>query len=319
LLFIVTGAAGFIGSTLTDRLLVDGNQVIGIDCFRDYYSPTLKQRNLADALGSGAFELITMDLSSDPLGVLTPKVKGTKFRVFHLAAQAGVRKSWGQSFGVYTRDNILATQRLLEWARERGTLDNFIYGSSSSVYGNARELPMDEDTTLPCPYSPYGVTKLAAENLVRLYGTNYYVPSVSLRFFTVYGPRQRPDMAFHRFIHHALRDEPIEIYGDGSQTRDFTYVDDVVEGLLALSEHREGGIYNLGGGHRVTLAQAVDTLEAVMLREIKVDYQPSQMGDVTDTWASTDKIEKATSWKPSTSLSVGLGAEVDWMRQFIHG
>ena len=319
MLFIVTGAAGFIGSTLTDRLLADGNQVIGIDCFRDYYSPTLKQRNLADALGSGSFELITMDLSTDPLGVLTPKVKGAKFRVFHLAAQAGVRKSWGQSFGVYTRDNILATQRLLEWARDRGTLDNFIYGSSSSVYGNVRELPMNEDSTLPCPHSPYGVTKLAAENLVRLYGNNYYIPSVSLRFFTVYGPRQRPDMAFHRFIHHALRDEPIEIYGDGSQTRDFTYVDDVVEGLLALGEHKEGGAYNLGGGHRVTLAQAVDTLEAVMLREIRVDYQPSQMGDVTDTWASTEKIEKATGWKPSTSLSVGLGAEVDWMRQFIHG
>ena len=213
--YIVTGCAGFIGSNLTDHLLREGGNVIGVDCFRDYYSPAIKRANLNSALKNDGFRLLELDLSSQPLPNPSTLTHGEPFVVFHLAAQAGVRSSWGSEFTNYTRDNIIATQNLLEWCLQADNMQNLVFASSSSIYGNPKELPMREDTTIPKPYSPYGVTKLAAENLVSLYHANYDLPAVSCRFFTVYGPRQRPDMAFHRFIAAGLHGKPITIYGGG--------------------------------------------------------------------------------------------------------
>ncbi|MBN1434961.1 NAD-dependent epimerase/dehydratase family protein [Candidatus Fermentibacterales bacterium] len=310
---LVTGAAGFIGSSLTDRLLAEGERVIGVDCFRDYYSPSVKRANLSGALGNASFTLLELDLSTDSLSRLSDSVGREDLVVYHLAAQAGVRRSWGESFEVYTRDNVTATQRLLEWARSAEGLSSFVYASSSSVYGNTAELPMREDASVPRPFSPYGVTKLAGESLVRLYSGNYGLPSVSLRFFTVYGPRQRPDMAFHRFISAALGGDPIEIYGNGSQTRDFTYVDDVIDAVLAARAVTGGEVLNVGGGNRVSLSEAVGVLADLMGSRAEVRQMPVQKGDVRDTLASTELIERATGWKPSTDLRKGLAAELDWL------
>ena len=317
MIHVVTGCAGFIGSKLTDRLLASGGEVIGVDCFRDYYPVDLKQRNLEAASSSEAFELLRLDLSADSLEQLDDRVGGGDLTVYHLAAQAGVRKSWGKSFEVYARDNIIATQKLLEWAGGKKGLVNFVFASSSSVYGDVEDLPMREDITVPRPHSPYGVTKLAAENLVRLYSDNYGLPSVSIRFFTVYGPRQRPDMAFHRFIRAGLAGEPIEIYGNGSQTRDFTFVEDIVDGVLALGESTAGDTFNLGGGNRVALSEAVGMLEEVLGKSIEIRFMPTQKGDVPDTWASTEKARGSAGWKPATSLRKGLAAQVDWMLELL--
>lgn len=317
LLYIVTGCAGFIGSTLSDRLLRDGNEVIGIDCFRDYYNPSLKRSNIIEASQSKAFKLIELDLSRDDLPDVTELTGGSPFVIHHLAAQAGVRKSWGSEFSNYTRDNITATQRLLEWCLKADNLQNLVYASSSSVYGNVKILPMHEDTTIPRPFSPYGVTKLAAENLVFLYHTNYGLPVVSCRFFTVYGPRQRPDMAFNKFIHAGFSDQPIIIYGDGEQTRDFTFVDDIVEGLHKAEINTEGSIFNLAGGTRVTLNQALFILQKVMRTDLRITREKNKLGDVRDTCASTSKAREKLGWKSTTSLEDGLSAEYSWLRSHI--
>lgn len=315
MIYIVTGAAGFIGSHLTDRLLTDGYQVIGIDCFRDYYSPDLKRKNLTNAMLNKNFELFDLDLSSDDLSSIENKLPDdTEFTVIHLAAQAGVRKSWGEDFNVYIRDNIAATQHLLEWAKNKKNLNNFVYASSSSVYGNVKKLPMTEDDSVPNPFSPYGVTKLAGENLVRLYFKNYDLPSVSLRFFTVYGPRQRPDMAFNRFFRSALKGEKIRIFGNGSQTRDFTFIDDIIEGLVSASNYISGEIFNLGGGNRLKLIDTVDIIGRILGVSVEVEFLGRQPGDVTDTLASTDKAEKLLGWKPEISLYEGLSREAEWIQ-----
>jgi len=239
---LVTGCAGFIGSTLTERLLALGTRVTGVDCFTDYYDPALKRRNLERAAREPAFRLLELDLGRDDLGGL-PEVDV----VFHQAAQPGVRASWGAEFAQYTHHNVLATQRLLERYRGR-TLERFVYASSSSVYGDAERYPTDEEL-LPRPFSPYGVTKLAAEHLTLLYGRNFGMPVAALRYFTVYGPRQRPDMAFHRFCRAMLRGEPITVYGDGRQSRDFTFISDAVEAnLRAWRQSAPQGVYNVGGG-----------------------------------------------------------------------
>jgi len=308
LLYIITGCAGFIGSTLSDRLLRDGNEVIGIDCFRDYYSPSLKRNNIIEASGSKGFRLLELDLSRDNLPDITELTGGRPFVIHHLAAQAGVRKSWGSEFSKYIQDNITATQKLLEWCLKADNLQNLVYASSSSVYGNAKDLPMREDSTLPRPFSPYGVTKLAAENLLSLYNTNYGIPAVSCRFFTVYGPRQRPDMAFSKFIHAGITNQPIILYGDGEQTRDFTFVDDIVDGLHKAEVHADGDIFNLGGGNRVTLNHALSILQKVMRTDLRITREKSKLGDVHDTWASTEKAKQQLNWAPSTSLEDGLKA-----------
>jgi len=311
--YIVTGCAGFIGSTLTDRLLSEGASVTGIDVFRDYYNTDIKRRNLALALENPLFTLIEKDLSKDISFLNRITEKTDELVIYHLAAQAGVRKSWGSDFRVYTRDNIDATQNLLEWAHSRGGIKNFVYASSSSIYGIPSTLPMTEEITVPVPHSPYGVTKLAAENLVRLYTANRGLPSASLRFFTVYGPRQRPDMAFNRFIQAAFQGKPIGVFGTGKQTRDFTFVNDIVQGLR-LAENSTGGLaMNLGGGNRVTLLQAIETLGKVMGREIRIDFSEGKLGDVPDTWASAELALKELGWKPSVSLEEGLLQEVNWL------
>jgi nucleoside-diphosphate-sugar epimerase len=315
--YLVTGTAGFIGSHLCEDLSSGpGDTVIGVDCFRDYYPPEIKRLNLSGLAGNPRFHLLEADVS-DPavlerLSAAIPR--GEELTIFHLAAQAGVRKSWGRDFTAYLRDNVTATQNLLEWALGQGGLQNFVFASSSSVYGLPAILPMVEDITVPMPHSPYGVTKLAAENLVRLYTANHGLPSVSLRFFTVYGPRQRPDMAFHRFLRAILSGEPIRMFGDGSQTRDYTYVADTVKGLRLSESCTDGRVMNLGGGGSVTLLEAVRTMEEAAGRKARLEFLPMQPGDVTDTRASTELLERTTGWKPVTPLLEGLRRELAWLR-----
>ena len=283
---LVTGTAGFIGSTLTERLLADGAEVIGIDSFTDYYPRATKEANLASLKASSRFQLIDARIQDADLGTL---LRGCT-HVFHLAAQAGVRRSWGADFASYTTNNVEATQVLLEACKD-ASLDRLVYASSSSVYGDLASMPMREDA-LPQPVSPYGVTKLAAEQLCNLYFVSYGVPVVSLRFFTVYGPRQRPDMGFHRFLRATLLDQPITLYGDGEQTRDFTFVHDVVDTLLAAAaKGLPGRVYNVGGGSRVSINEVFDmigrvtgtpptvsTNPAVML-QVMVESERPAMGD----------------------------------------
>lgn len=301
---LVTGCAGFIGSHLTERLLIGGFDVIGIDCFTDYYHRKYKDRNLKNALEDDAFTLIEQDiLSIDAF----PAVD----YVFHQAAQAGVRKSWGGDFGIYTRDNILATHRLLEYYKDC-EIKKFVCASSSSVYGDC-ELPMKETRMLK-PVSPYGVTKLAAENLCYLYYKNYGVPTVSLRYFTVYGPRQRPDMAIYKFVMAILNDEEITVYGDGNQTRDFTFVDDVVEAnlLSALSEV-EGEVFNVGGGSRISVNKLIEIIENATGRKAVVEYIDEQNGDVKDTLSDVSKI-KDLGWTPGVGIEEGIIRFDRWLR-----
>lgn len=307
---LVTGAAGFIGSHLAERLIADGHRVIGIDCFTDYYPRALKEHNLDALRQQPQFKFIEADLLQADLPAL---MNGVGW-VFHLAAQAGVRASWGKSFEVYTQNNILATQRLLEAARS-ARLQKFVFASSSSVYGDAETFPTREEVT-PQPISPYGVTKLACEHLARLYWRNYNVPTVGLRYFTVYGPRQRPDMAFHKFIRAALEDRVIEVYGDGEQTRDFTFVADAVDGTLrAALKGQPGDVYNLGGGARVTVNQVLRELETLLGRRVQVQYTEQQAGDVRHTSADCTRAASALGYAPRVRLAEGLQAEAGWISE----
>ncbi len=318
MIYLVTGTAGFIGSSLTDKLLEEGHRVVGVDCFRDYYDPAIKRNNILAASQKPDFTLLERDLSENDLSWLDEAIPSSgKLIIYHLAAQAGVRKSWGGQFSTYLNDNILATQKLLDWSLRRGNIENFVFASSSSVYGDVQTLPLHEESTIPRPYSPYGVTKLAAEQLTRLYSRNFGLPSVSLRFFTVYGPRQRPDMAFHKFILSVLKAESIEVYGDGSQTRDFTYIADIVQGLLLAEKSTEGKVYNLGGGNRMKLLDVISILEDAAGENVEIDFQPVQSGDVRDTLASTELAHRELGWKPSTPMLEGLLKEVAWIREHI--
>jgi UDP-glucose 4-epimerase len=305
---VVTGAAGFIGSSLCDRLLAEGHEVVGIDSFEDYYARELKEHNVAAAREHAAYTLLEEDLLHADLAAL---LDGAAC-VYHLAAQAGVRASWGRSFAVYARNNVLATQRLLEACVAAGT-PKVVYASSSSVYGDQDELPLRE-SMVPRPRSPYGVTKLAGEHLCLLYTANHGLRTSSLRFFTVYGPRQRPDMAFHRFIRAMLRDEPLVMYGDGTQTRDFTFIADIVTGLVAARRASPGAVMNIGGGHRVSLAEAIRTLGEVVGAPAGIDQRPVEAGDVRDTWADTTAIRAELDYAPRTPLAEGLLAEYEWYR-----
>ncbi len=301
---LVTGCAGFIGSTLTDRLLTEGYEVIGIDRFSDYYSRGLKERNLSLALKHPMFTLLEEDIVD--MGTF-PDVD----YVFHLAAQAGVRASWGKSFAIYTRDNIQATQRLLEYYKEL-KIKKFVYSSSSSVYGNV-ELPMRENRMVR-PVSPYGVSKLAAEHLCYLYWKNYGVPTVSLRYFTVYGPRQRPDMGINKFVNAILHGQTITIYGDGRQTRDFTYIDDIVEAnVLAAIGGVCGEAFNVGGGNRISVKDLINAIERATGKSATLVYVEEQKGDVQDTWADAQKAEDLLGWKAKIGIAAGLNRYVEWI------
>lgn len=306
---LVTGAAGFIGSHLCRRLLEAGFTVNGIDAFTDFYPQWIKERNLAPIRDHARFDFIHADINTREIDPLVDQADC----VFHLAAQAGVRASWGANFSVYTKNNVEATQKLLEKAKD-SRIQKFIYGSSSSVYGHCPELPMSEGSPL-FPYSPYGVTKLAAEHLCHLYFKNYGVPCVSLRFFTVYGPGQRPDMAFHRFFKAIADDKPVIVYGDGQQTRDFTYIDDIVEANMACLERgKVGEIYNVGGGHRKKLAAILPLLEDICQKTVKVIQKEQQKGDVLHTYADISKSRKDLRFDPQVPLEDGLKEEWGWVK-----
>lgn len=308
---IVTGAAGFIGSHLVETLLSQGNKVIGIDQFNDYYDPGLKRKNIAIFQAHPAFELVEGDIQALDWQALLEDVEV----VYHQAAQAGVRASWGQGFRAYTERNINATQILLEAAKDAKYLKRLVYASTSSVYGNAETLPTSE-SICPEPVSPYGITKLAAERLCDLYHQNFGVPFTALRYFSVYGPRQRPDMAFHKFFKAVLTDEAIPIYGDGQQTRDFTFVSDVVAANLAAATAPEaiGEIFNIGGGSRVVLAEILDTMEQIVGRPIRKNYIEKAMGDARHTAADVSKAKKLIGYQPQVSLVEGLSQEWAWVQ-----
>jgi UDP-glucose 4-epimerase len=306
---LVTGAAGFIGSTLVDRLLADEADVIGIDCFTDYYPRPVKERNLSGALSHPRFRFIESRIQDADL----PTLLNDCTHVFHLAAQAGVRKSWGRDFEIYTVNNIEATQVLLEAACGTPSLERLVYSSSSSVYGDRVAMPMREDA-LPQPVSPYGVSKLAAEQLCYLYFANYGVPTVSLRYFTVYGPRQRPDMGFHKFLRATIRGEPIGVYGDGDQTRDFTFVSDAVNAnVLAATRGVPGRVYNIGGGSRVSVNDVLTMIGRVAGRRPLVTVDPAQKGDMRHTYADTSLARTDLGYAPTVGLEEGLAAEHQWL------
>ncbi|MDH4210743.1 MAG: NAD-dependent epimerase/dehydratase family protein [candidate division WOR-3 bacterium] len=305
---LVTGVAGFIGSHLAERLLGTGHEVTGVDCFTDYYPRKIKESNLSVLRDSNKFVFHEDDLLRMDLTALLKNVD----IVFHEAAQAGVRASWGSSFRIYTENNVRATQCLLEAAKET-ELNKFIYASSSSIYGDAESYPTDEDTK-PMPISPYGVTKLAGEHLCYLYYKNYGVPTASLRYFTVYGPRQRPDMAFNKFIRAILSDEEITIYGDGEQTRDFTYIDDIIDAnISAMDAQVIGHVFNIGGGSRITVNDTIRILEKVTGKKAKIKYIEKQKGDVRHTGADISKAAELLGYKPAYDLEKGIANEVNWL------
>ena len=309
---LVTGAAGFVGSHLSEALMASGAEVVGVDCFTDYYAREIKERNLAGLRSQPRFTFVEDALQTMPL---EPVLEGVT-HVFHLAAQAGVRKSWGDDFRVYTSHNVDSTQRLLEAIKER-TIHRFVYASSSSVYGDVAAIPMREDAYLQ-PLSPYGVTKLAAEHLCHLYWANYGVPTVSLRFFTVYGPRQRPDMAFHKFIRAAYEGRPISLYGDGGQTRDFTFISDIVSANVAAGDRgTPGAVYNIGGGSRVSLLDVLSLIERLTGRTLDVRREGTQKGDMRDTFADTSRARADLGFAPTHTLEQGLAAECAWLAELV--
>jgi UDP-glucose 4-epimerase len=306
---LVTGVAGFLGSTLAEALRGSGFEVLGVDAFTPNYEPARKRANLERLLRDPGFRFVEADLRHADLGPLFDGVT----HVAHLAALPGVRSSWGESFRDYSEHNIVATQRLLEASRGR-PLVRVAVASSSSVYGAPRRFPTPEDEPRR-PISPYGVTKLASEALVHAYRTEHGVPAVSLRYFTVYGPRQRPDMGFHRFFEAGRRGEPVTLYGDGGQTRDFTFVEDAVSATVAsLTREAKEFAYNVGGGHRVALRDVLDRIELLIGRPIERRHLSPQHGDPRDTSADTNLARRDLGYEPRTSLERGLALQWEWQR-----
>jgi len=309
---LVTGVAGFVGSTLAERLVDSGADVVGLDCFTDYYPRPMKERNLAALRGHERFRFVESRVQDADLGALL----ADRTHLFHLAAQAGVRKSWGRDFAVYLENNIEATQVLLE-ACTRLALDRIVYASSSSVYGDDTPMPFHEDA-VPRPVSPYGVSKLAGEQLCYLYHVNFGLPTVSLRYFTVYGPRQRPDMGFHRFLRATIRGEPITVYGDGEQTRDFTFVADAVGATIAAATRGvPGRVYNIGGGSRVSINQVFEMIGRVTGSQPRLNLAPAQKGDMRHTYADTSRARCDLAFAPTVGLEEGLAAEYRWLSEIL--
>ncbi len=306
---LITGMAGFIGSHLAARVRADGHDVVGIDCFTDYYDRSVKESNIAGLLSDPGVAFLEQDLVTMEL---TPVLKNVEV-IYHLAAQAGVRASWGDNFKIYTDYNVLATQRLLEAARDSG-VQRVVYASSSSVYGDVDSFPMKE-SDYPRPVSPYGVSKLAGENLCVLYYKNYGLSTVSLRYFTVYGPRQRPDMAFHKIGRCLITGTCFAMFGSGDQTRDFTYVSDAVEATYqaAWADNADGRVMNIGGGSRISLNDAVGIMETITGKNLVVDRGSVQKGDVRHTAADTSLAFRILDYQPRFSLEEGLKNELKWL------
>ncbi len=312
---VVTGVAGFIGSHLAEKALSDRHDVIGIDCFTDYYPRKYKEKNLRICRENQRFSFFPINIVNEDLFSI---VKDADV-IYHLAAQAGVRSSWGSQFSIYSDYNILGTQRILEAARA-ANVQRLVYASSSSVYGDVDAFPMSE-SVYPKPVSPYGVSKLAGENLCVLYTANYGLSTVSLRYFTVYGPRQRPDMAFHKFIRSALENRRIVVYGDGNQTRDFTYVADAVEATYnaGIIPGLSGQILNIGGGSRISLNNVISAIEDLLGIPLKMQKEGVQKGDVRHTAADISAAAAAIGYRPKTSLKEGLAKEINWLKSMING
>ncbi|HEY7150096.1 MAG TPA: NAD-dependent epimerase/dehydratase family protein [Solirubrobacterales bacterium] len=303
--YLVTGCAGFVGSTLVDALLAEGSEVVGIDAFTDYYPRERKEAALSSALSDPAFELIEHDLGSGPPPAALDGVDG----VFHLAARPGVRASWGDGFEPYLHDNVLATHKVAERAAERDL--RLVFASSSSVYGDALAYPTREDAQ-PAPVSPYGVTKLTCEHLLRAHSRNFGLDYVALRYFTVYGPRQRPDMAFARIVDALVAGTPFEVYGDGRQSRDFTFVRDAVAAtMLAMHKGASGTTYNVGGGSEAALRESVEIVEELSGRTLDVRYGDEAAGDVRRTLADTGRIRDEIGWEPAVELRAGLASMLE--------
>ena len=302
--YLVTGAAGFIGSHLCERLLALGHEVTGLDAFIPYYPRPLKERNLTEAQKNSRYRFLPLDLRSDDLKVA---VEGAEV-IYHLAAMPGLVASW-TDFDLYNSCNLTATQRLLEAVKGSRTLQRFVYGSTSSVYGKFAS----GDETLPTkPVSPYGVTKLAAENLCRAYADEHGLPLVALRYFSVYGPRQRPDMGYHRFVAALLTGAPVTVYGDGLQVRGNTYVADCVEATVAALEAPAGEVYNVGGGEAVTVWDVLRKLEGLTGRRAEVRQEEARPGDQRYTFADTARLQAQTGWQPTTNLREGLARQWEW-------
>jgi UDP-glucose 4-epimerase len=305
---LVTGVAGFIGSHLAEKLLAQGHEVVGVDNFLDNYPRHFKANNLTALAGHSKFTFIDADLLKADLKNLLRDV----FCVFHLAAQPGVRSSWGADFRRYTENNIMATQLLLETAKDL-KLAKFVYASTSSVYGDTDDLPMREEGGAR-PVSPYGATKLAAEHLCHLYWRAFGVPTVALRFFTVYGPRQRPDMFFHILMRALLRGEEVPLYDDGEQTRDFTFCADIVDGVIAAGSYPgQGEVFNLGGGSQVSLNHAIELAQKIAGRKVRLRRFDRQKGDVRHTSARLDEAKNKLGYAPKVPLEQGLREEWQWL------
>ena len=304
---LVTGSAGFIGSHVADACLERGDRVIGVDAMTDYYDVGQKRSNLQSALTDDRFEYLEVDINDMPLDLLDDVDV-----IYHQAGQPGVRSSWRDQFDEYVHRNVSATQRLLEAAVQRG-VERFVYASSSSLYGNAERYPVDE-TMRPQPFSPYGVTKLAAEHLCSLYGGNFGLSTVSLRYFTVYGPRQRPDMATHRLFEAALNGTPFPLFGTGDQLRDFTYVGDVVRANLLAGEAdvEPGLVVNIAGGGQCSMHDLIAAVEDVSGRTIQIDRLDPERGDVGRTGALTDRARELLGWEPQVALREGLQHQYEW-------
>jgi UDP-glucose 4-epimerase len=308
--FIVSGCAGFIGSHLCEYLTNLGYKVTGIDSFSDFYPREFKEKNIEGLLKSPLFDFIEKDM----LELRLEEIFEEYDAIFHLAAQPGVRTSWGKNFDYYIKDNIILTQRILE-ALKGLKGKRLVFASSSSVYGDSKMLPFKEDGPLS-PVSPYGVTKLACENLCLLYHKNFGIDVVILRYFTVYGPRQRPDMAFHRFFRSILEGKEIEIFGDGNQTRDFTYVDDIVKATFsAWQKGISGEVYNLGGGENISLLNLLRIIENVTGKKLKISFREREKGDAPHTWADYSKAKKDLEYTPSVKLELGLKNQWEWTKK----
>ncbi len=319
---LITGVAGFIGSSIAEKLLGQGHEVIGIDCFVPYYSRLLKENNLKQALSFDKFNFIEEDLcdvfacSDESNPKARPDLLDGVEVIYHQAAQAGVRASWGRDFNIYCHNNILGTQKLLEACKGRDDL-RVVYASSSSVYGETAKFPMQE-TDLPKPVSPYGVSKLAAEHLVGLYTHNFGVHTSSLRYFTVYGPRQRPDMAFHKLCRSILTGEEFLLYGSGEQTRDFTFIADIVDANISAGRHgKSGKVYNIGGGTRISMNDVIKMLEDIAGRKANVKRVGRQDGDVTHTGADVSRAEEDWGYAPKVPLREGLAKELEFVEKVV--